>query len=136
MKIFTYVDTQHGEKAVSSLLVNDKNNQYMAKTIRLETKDTLEAHLWGIKRALSFVKSNNLLYCNEPCEIVGNYSNEDIIKLNEKISKDEYCNNFIKTKGIPIINVRKPNDDERNHYIYVQSQIGVLARYSKECRGL
>ena len=64
MKIYTQVQKNKFNTYVGVVLVGDKDQIYMMNGNQLQTNNELSAHLYGIKRALSFVKFNKPLHAN------------------------------------------------------------------------
>lgn len=110
MKIYTQVQKNNSKSNVGIVLVGDKNQVYMMDNIQLNTQDEISSHLYGIKKAISFVKNNKPLYANNDIEchpIINNNKNEEFIS---RMNKDEYIQQFLKEKNISI-SLNKSNTD-------------------------
>ena len=64
MKVYTTVNDYNYSTNVGVVLVGDKDQVYMEDGFKLTTQDKVSAHVYGLKRAISFVKNMKPLYCN------------------------------------------------------------------------
>jgi hypothetical protein len=107
MKIYTRVDERKSglESAsyVGTVLVGDQDQIYFKDGFKLTVQDKVSAHLYGLKRCISFIKNVKPLHCNDMIHFVHDNVRVDIDReLNDRIACDEYVQKFIKEKGISI----------------------------------
>lgn len=103
MKIYTKAKVLNNSSVVGIVLVGDKNQIYMMNGVELQTTDRNSALLYGIKRAISFVKNNKPLYANEDVEIfasIPSVRKSDFDLFNKKLFEDEYIQKFLQEKNI------------------------------------
>lgn len=112
MKVYTKVKTHYNNSDVGIVLLSDKNDIYLQEGFKIQNTDNIEAHTYGIKRALSFVKNMKPLYAKNDMEIL---VPEDIELKNfqESIANDEYITMVSKQLDINVVSKENllPNDD-------------------------
>lgn len=112
MKVYTKVKTHYNNSDVGIVLLSDKNDIYLQEGFKIQNTDNIEAHTYGIKRALSFVKNMKPLYAKNDMEIL---VPEDIELKNfqESIANDEYITMVLKQLDINVVPKENllPNDD-------------------------
>lgn len=127
MKIYTDVQNYCGKLMVGTVLVSDQNQIYMMKGNELETNDIDQAHIYGIKRAMSFVKYNKPLYANEDVTVYTSRFYQkpyDSETFEEKLNNDEYVQKFLQEKGINITHNKKDfNDFDKQILLNAEHQI-------------
>lgn len=107
MKIYTNVDERkiglESASFVGAVLVGDHNQIYFKDGFKLTVQDKVSAHLYGLKRCISFVKNVKPLHCNDMIHFVHDNVRVDIDReLNERVAYDEYVQRFIQEKQISI----------------------------------
>lgn len=133
MKIYTQVQKNKFNTYVGVVLVGDKDQIYMMNGCQLQTNDELSAHLYGIKRALSFVKFNKPLHANDNIEYHTSIKDDNISELKSLIDKDEYIGRFLSEKNIQL-NIEKSKTDFDNQMnLIAQHQIKF---YNNTFRGI
>jgi len=127
MKIYTDVQNYCGKLMVGTVLVSDQNQIYMMKGNELETNDVDQAHIYGIKRAMSFVKCNKPLYANEDVTVYTSRFYQkpyDSETFEEKLNSDEYVQRFLQEKNIGIThNKEEFNDFDKQMLLNAEHQI-------------
>ena len=112
MKVYTTVKTHQNFSNIGVVLLSDKNDIYMMNNFQVSEKDNIKSHIYGIKRALSFVKNMKPLYAKNDMEIL---VPEDIELKNfqESIANDEYITMVSKQLDINVEPKENllPNDD-------------------------
>ena len=88
MKIYTDVQNYCGKLMVGTVLVSDQDQIYMMNGNELQTDDVDQAHIYGIKRAMSFVKSNKPLYAKE--DITVKFENNETYTIENSLYKVSY----------------------------------------------
>lgn len=125
MKIYTKTKILNNSSSVGVVLVGDKNQIYMMDGVHLQTTDINSAHLYGIKRAISFVKNNKPLYANSDIEIyasIPSVRKSDFDIFNNKLHEDKYIKQFLNEKNISISNNNKIVSDFDNQMIMIATQ--------------
>lgn len=104
MKIYTSVNDYNYSTNVGVVLVGDMNQVYFEDGFKLTTQDKVSAHVYGLKRAISFVKNMKPLYCQKNIlEIFHDNVRVDMDKeIMDRIEADEYIRRFVKGKDIKI----------------------------------
>ena len=107
MKIYTSVDERkiglESASFVGAVLVGDHDQIYFKDGFKLTIQDKVSAHLYGLKRCISFVKNVKPLHCNDMIHFVHDNVRVDIDReLNDRIASDEYVQRFIQEKQISI----------------------------------
>lgn len=134
MKIYTQVQKNNSKSNVGIVFVGDKDQIYMMENIQVTTTDDISAHLFGIKKAISFVKNMTPLYANNDIEchpVINDDKNEEFM---DRINKDEYIQQFLLTKNINI-DLNKSNTDfdkQMNLIAYHQIQFSQFKFQGKE----
>lgn len=122
MKIYTKAKVLNNSSVVGIVLVGDKNQIYMMNGVELQTTDRNSALLYGIKRAISFVKNNKPLYANEDVEIftsIPNVRKSDFDSFNKKLFEDEYIQKFLQEKNISMKYNQKLLNDFDNQMMLI-----------------
>jgi hypothetical protein len=87
-------------------LVGDHDQVYFKDGFKLTVQDKVSAHLYGLKRCISFVKNVKPLHCNDMIHFLHDNVRVDIDReLNDRIASDEYVQRFIEERGIKIGNI-------------------------------
>lgn len=107
MKIYTKVDERkmglESASFVGTVLVGDNDQIYFKNGFKLTVQDKVSAHLYGLKRCISFIKNVKPLHCNNMIHFLHDNVRVDIDReLNDRIASDEYVQRFIEEKGIKI----------------------------------
>lgn len=107
MKVYTRVEEmKHGLESssiVGAVLVGDHDQVYFKDGFKLTIQDKVSAHLYGLKRCMSFVKNVKPLHCNDMIHFLHDNVRVDIDReLNDRIASDEYVQRFIQERGIKI----------------------------------
>lgn len=107
MKVYTRVEEmKHGLESssiVGAVLVGDHDQVYFKDGFKLTVQDKVSAHLYGLKRCISFVKNVKPLHCNDMIHFLHDNVRVDIdCELNDRIASDEYVQRFIQERGIKI----------------------------------
>ena len=107
MKIYTKVEERkygmESSSVVGAVLVGDDNQIYFKDGFKLTVQDKVSAHMYGLKRCISFVKNMKPLHCNDMIHFVHDNVRVDIDReLNDRIASDEYVQRFIQEKQISI----------------------------------
>lgn len=127
MKIYTDVQNYCGKLMVGTVLVSDRDQIYMMNGNELQTDDVDQAHIYGIKRAMSFVKCNKPLYANEDVTVyTSKYYQKpyDSDTFEEKLMNDEYVNHFLQEKGVSIThNKEEFNDFDKQMLLNAEHQV-------------
>lgn len=127
MKIYTDVQNYCGKLMVGTVLVGDHNHIYMMKGNELQTDDIDQAHLYGIKRAMSFVKNNHPLYAKEDVVIyTSKYYQQpyDSCTFEKRLKSDEYIQHFLEELDINILhNKEQFNDFDRQMLLNAEHQV-------------
>lgn len=134
MKIYTQVQKFQSKSNVGIVLVGDKDQIYMMDNIQVNTQDEISSHLYGIKKALSFVKNNKPLYANNDIECHPNIKNEKENEFIQKLNKDEYINQFLVSKNIKaeLVNSNTDFDKQMNLIAFHQIQFNKFNFQGKE----
>ena len=122
MKIYTKAKVLNNSSVVGIVLVGDKNQIYMMNGVELQTTDRNSALLYGIKRAISFVKNNKPLYANEDFEIfasIPSVRKSDFDSFNKKLFEDEYIQKFLQEKNISMKYNQKLLNDFDNQMMLI-----------------
>lgn len=109
MKIYTSVNDYNYSTNVGVVLVGDKNQVYMEDGFKLTIQDKVSAHVYGLKRAISFVKNVKPLFCNNGMlQIFQDNIRVDIDReVMDRINFDEYIQRFIEKRNIKITTQNK-----------------------------
>lgn len=107
MKIYTRVDERkmglESASFVGTVLVGDNDQIYFKNGFKLTVQDKVSAHLYGLKRCISFIKNVKPLHCNDMIHFLHDNVRVDIDReLNDRIASDEYVKRFIEERGIKI----------------------------------
>ena len=107
MKIYTKVDERkmglESASFVGTVLVGDNDQIYFKDGFKLTVQDKVSAHLYGLKRCISFIKNVKPLHCNNMIHFLHDNVRVDIDReLNDRIASDEYVQRFIEERGIKI----------------------------------
>lgn len=107
MKIYTKVDERkmglESASFVGTVLVGDNDQIYFKNGFKLTVQDKVSAHLYGLKRCISFIKNVKPLHCNNMIHFLHDNVRVDIDReLNDRIASDEYVQRFIEERGIKI----------------------------------
>lgn len=107
MKIYTKVDERkmglESASFVGAVLVGDNDQIYFKNGFKLTVQDKVSAHLYGLKRCISFIKNVKPLHCNNMIHFLHDNVRVDIDReLNDRIASDEYVQRFIEERGIKI----------------------------------
>jgi len=103
MKIYTRTEERGNASMVGAVLVGDNNQIYFKNGFKITIQDKVSAHMYGLKRCISFVKNMNPLHCNDMIHFLHDEIRPDIDKeINDRIACDEYVQRFIQGKGITI----------------------------------
>ena len=104
MKVYTSVNDYNYSTNVGVILVGDKDQIYFEDGFKLTTQDKVSAHVYGLKRAISFVKNMKPLYCNNGILQIFH----DDVRVNmdkevmDRIEADEYIRRFVDERNIKI----------------------------------
>ena len=107
MKVYTRVEEMkyglESSSIVGAVLVGDHDQVYFKDGFKLTVQDKVSAHLYGLKRCISFVKNVKPLHCNDMIHFLHDNVRVDIDReLNDRIASDEYVQRFIQERGIKI----------------------------------
>lgn len=107
MKIYTKVDERkmglESASFVGTVLVGDNDQIYFKNGFKLTVQDKVSAHLYGLKRCISFIKNVKPLHCNNMIHFLHDNVRVDIDReLNDRIASDEYIQRFIEERDIKI----------------------------------
>ena len=107
MKIYTKVEERkmglESASFVGTVLVGDNDQIYFKNGFKLTVQDKLSAHLYGLKRCISFIKNVKPLHCNNMIHFLHDNVRVNIDReLNDRIASDEYVQRFIEERGIKI----------------------------------
>lgn len=107
MKIYTKVDERkmglESASFVGAVLVGDNDQIYFKNGFKLTVQDKVSAHLYGLKRCISFIKNVKPLHCNDMIYFLHDNVRVDIDReLNDRIASDEYVQRFVEERGIKI----------------------------------
>lgn len=113
MKVYTSVNNYNYSTNVGVVLVGDKDQVYMEDGFKLTIQDKVSAHVYGLKRAISFVKNLNPLYCNNGMlQIFQDNVRVDMDKeVMDRINFDEYIQRFVEQRNIKITTQNKDLTD-------------------------
>jgi hypothetical protein len=113
MKVYTSVNDYNYSTNVGVVLVGDMNQIYFEDGFKLTTQDKVSAHVYGLKRAISFVKNMKPLYCNNGMlQIFHDNVRVDIDKeVMDRIEADEYIRRFVEERNIKITTKNKDLTD-------------------------
>lgn len=109
MRVYTSVNDYNYSTNVGVILVGDKNQVYMEDGFKLTIQDKVSAHVYGLKRAISFVKNIKPLYCNNGMlQIFQDNVRVDMDReVMDRINSDEYIQRFIEQRNIKITTQNK-----------------------------
>lgn len=113
MKVYTSVNDYNYSTNVGVILVGDKDQVYFEDGFKLTTQDKVSAHVYGLKRAISFVKNMKPLYCNNGMLQIFH----DDVRVNmdkevmDRIEADEYIRRFVDERNIKISTKNKDLTD-------------------------
>lgn len=104
MKVYTAVNTNNCSTNVGVVLVGYHDQIYFEDGFKLTTQDKVSAHVYGLKRAISFVKNMDPLYCKKNVlEICHDNVRVDIDKeMMDRIEADEYIRRFVESRDIKV----------------------------------
>lgn len=102
MKVYTKVKTHYNHSDVGIVLLSDKNDIYLQEGFKIQNTDNIEAHTYGIKRALSFVKNMKPLYAKNDLEVlIPEDVNEKLFQ--SRLKTDSYISYIQENLNIKII---------------------------------
>lgn len=113
MRVYTSVNDYNYSTNVGVVLVGDKDQVYFEDGFKLTTQDKVSAHVYGLKRAISFVKNMKPLYCNNGMlQIFQDNVRVDMDKeVMDRINSDEYIQRFVEQRNIKITTQNKDLTD-------------------------
>ena len=113
MKVYTSVNDYNYSTNVGVVLVGDKDQVYMEDGFKLTIQDKVSAHVYGLKRAISFVKNVKPLFCNNGMlQIFQDNVRVDMDReVMDRINSDEYIQRFIEQRNIKITTQNKDLTD-------------------------
>lgn len=117
MKIYSAVGSKNRHLYVGVVLVGDKDQIYMSSGFKINSQNELSANLFGIKRALSFVKNNKPIYATEDI-VVYSTSNQS---METKLQSDEYFKRVLKLNQQ--IHQNKNDLTEKDNYFLMCAKI-------------
>lgn len=109
MKVYTSINDYNYSTNVGVVLVGDKDQIYFKDGFKLTTQDKVSAHVYGLKRAISFVKNVKPLYCNNGIiQIFHDNIKVDLDReVMDRINCDEYIQRFVEERNIKITTQNK-----------------------------
>ena len=113
MRVYTSVNDYNYSTNVGVVLVGDKEQVYMEDGFKLTIQDKASAHVYGLKRAISFVKNVKPLFCNNGMlQIFQDNIRVDMDReVMDRINSDEYIQRFIEQRNIKITTQNKDLTD-------------------------
>lgn len=112
-----YVATN--KNTVGLVLTGTHNKVYMFKSFETETTDKEVQTILATRRAVCFVKSNNVLYAGNEINL---YTNDNVDL--EKFRNDEYLSRF----NYPIEHKQTNTDEEKHHLQLASTEIEMETR--------
>ena len=115
MNVYTSVSETTNSKNLESaslvgvVLTGDKNQIYMQDGFKLTIQDDISAHVYGLKRAISFVKNMKPLYCNNSMIhfALDKVDPELLDKIKTRIDHDEYIQRFLEERNFTIMQAKE-----------------------------
>ena len=116
MRVYTSVNDYNYSTNVGVVLVGDKDQVYMEDGFKLTIQDKASAHVYGLKRAISFVKNVKPLFCNKGMlQIFQDNIRVDMDReVMDRINSDEYIQRFIEQRNIKIVSQRAVKNSKIN----------------------
>lgn len=104
MRVYTAVDDYNHSSNVGVVLVGDKDQIYFKDGFKLTIQDKVSSHVYGLKRAISFVKNMKPLYCNDGMlQIFHDNVRVDMDReIMDRINSDEYIRRFVEERNVKI----------------------------------
>lgn len=104
MKIYTKVEERNNSSMVGAVLVGDNDQICFKDGFKLTIQDKVSAHMYGLKRCLSYVKNVESLEDKEVIQYLHDDVRVDIDKeMNDRIACDEYVKRFVQERGVSIM---------------------------------
>lgn len=115
MNVYTSVSETTNSKNLESaslvgvVLTGDKNQIYMQDGFKLTIQDDISAHIYGLKRAISFVKNMKPLYCNNSMIhfALDKVDPELLDKIKTRVDHDEYIQRFLEERNFTIMQAKE-----------------------------
>lgn len=115
MNVYTKVGTITNSKTLESaslvgvVLTGDQNQIYLQDGFKLTIQDEVSAHVYGLKRALSFVKNVKPLHCDDSMiHFATDPVRVEILKeIKDRSDHDEYIQKFLEEHNFTITQAKE-----------------------------
>lgn len=113
LKIYTAINKHYTSNDVGIVMLNENNEIYFQSAFRVVNTEESEGHIFGIKRALSFIK--NVRFNNKTDnKIICIFSTDEERWINLRLEEDRYIRNIKKLLNINLSTKQATKEDEKN----------------------
>lgn len=111
VKVYTSIKETYDQMYVGYALFGDKDQEYALNIVKVNERNPISAHTYGVMSALGWVRANKPLYCDiSEIEVYNTeVKNENMMR---SLQKNEYLNRF----GSNISLKELTNEDENRVY--------------------